>query len=101
MWQMLQQPTADDFVISTGNARSVTDFLDAAFQAVNLEWRDYVVKDPRYLRPSEGTRLVGDSSKAKAVFGWKATTTLPELAEIMVQADLALLKDPAAISGNR
>ena len=95
MWKMLQQPTADDFVISTGTTNSVADFLDAAFESVNLKWRDYVVQDPRYLRPSEGSRLVGDSSKAAAVLGWKSNTALPELAQIMVQADLALLRIPS------
>ncbi|MCC9601244.1 GDP-mannose 4,6-dehydratase [Stieleria sp. JC731] len=88
MWRMLQHDTADDFVIATGTDNSVKDFLAASFNAVGLNWEDHVTQDPRYMRPSEGTRLVGDASKAERELGWKAKTTLPKLAELMVQADL-------------
>jgi GDPmannose 4,6-dehydratase len=91
MWRMLQSEQADDYVIATGTSYSVKDFLDAAFQAVDLDWRQYVQQDPRYMRPSEGARLVGDPAKARAELGWKAETTLPRLAEIMVRADLESL----------
>lgn len=90
-WRMLQQPEADDFVIATGTDFSVRDFLSASFDAVGLDWQKYVTQDPRFIRPSEGTRLVGDASKAKEKLGWNATTTLPELAKIMVQTDVELL----------
>lgn len=91
MWRMLQQPTANDFVIATGTEFSVKDFLSASFDSVGLCWENYVTQDPRYMRPSEGTRLVGDPSKATAVLNWTAQTKLPKLADIMVQSDLALL----------
>ncbi|MCO8121964.1 GDP-mannose 4,6-dehydratase [Stieleria sp. TO1_6] len=93
MWRMLQQPQADDFVIATGTAHSVKDFLSASFAAVDLDWTDYVQQDPRYMRPSEGTRLVGDPSKASKQLQWDAQTKVPELAKIMVQSDLARLSD--------
>ncbi|MCD0463019.1 GDP-mannose 4,6-dehydratase [Roseiconus lacunae] len=88
MWRMLQHDHADDFVLATGTHHSVKDFLDASFKAVDLDWQDFVKQDPRYMRPSEGTRLVGDASKAERELGWKAETTLPKLAELMVEADL-------------
>lgn len=91
MWRMLQQSEADDFVLATGTDHSVKDFLTASFDAVDLDWKEFVKQDQRYMRPSEGTRLVGDPSKAAETLGWTATTQLPELAKIMVQADLATL----------
>ncbi|WP_182864994.1 GDP-mannose 4,6-dehydratase [Rhodopirellula sp. JC639] len=91
MWRMLQQPAADDFVVATGTAHSVKDFLAASFDAVGLHWEDHVTQDPRYMRPSEGTHLVGDPAKAARVLQWKAETQLPKLAEIMVRSDLDAL----------
>ena len=99
MWRMLQQPSADDFVIATGTAHSVKHFLKAAFDAVNLDWHAYVHQDPRYVRPSEGSQLVGDPSRAADRLGWTAQTQLPELAEIMVKADLDAL-DQSPESGS-
>jgi GDPmannose 4,6-dehydratase len=95
MWRMLQQAEADDFVLATGTSHSVRDFLAASFRAVGLDWQPYVTQDPRYMRPSEGTRLVGDASKARRKLGWAAETRLPRLAEIMVQADLQSLRQQA------
>ncbi|WP_164102802.1 GDP-mannose 4,6-dehydratase [Candidatus Laterigemmans baculatus] len=88
MWRMLQQPQADDYVLATGKRHSLRDFLAAAFDAVGLDWRDYVEVDPRYLRPNDATQLVGDPSHARKVLGWSATTTLEELAKMMVEHDL-------------
>lgn len=87
MWRMLQQETADDFVIATGVQHSVEDFLAAAFSAVGLEWREHVTQDPRYMRPAEVQRLVGDPSKAARILDWKSTTTLRDIASIMVRHD--------------
>ena len=87
MWRMLQQPKADDFVLATGTSHSVRDFLTAAFEAVELDWRDYVVEDERYMRPSEVSKLVGDASRATEKLGWQAQVTLPELARQMVSHD--------------
>ncbi|QDV43135.1 GDP-mannose 4,6-dehydratase [Stieleria neptunia] len=91
MWRMLQQPAADDFVVATGTAHSVKDFLAASFDAVGLDWEDFVTQDPRYMRPSEGTHLVGDPGRASKSLQWTAETRLPRLAEIMVQSDLDAL----------
>ena len=93
MWRMLQQPESDDFVLATGQTHSVQDFLESAFQAVNLDWHDYVKQDSRYMRPSEVLHLVGDSSKAKDKLGWSAETMLPQLASIMVQSDLDMMRE--------
>ena len=71
MWLMLQQPAPDDFVIATGEQHSVADFCAAAFRQVDLDYRDYVVIDKRYLRPAEVETLCGDASKAAAQLGWR------------------------------
>lgn len=88
MWRMLQQSTADDYVLATGTTNSVEDFLQASFEAVNLNWRDCVETDPRFIRPAEVSKLVGDPSMAAEKLDWRAHTTLPELAGIMVEHDL-------------
>ena len=87
MWRMLQQPTAGDFVLATGQTHSVQDFLSAAFETVGLDWRQYVRQDVRYMRPAEVTHLVGDFRKAKEQLRWQAQTTLAELAQLMVEED--------------
>lgn len=88
MWLMLQQPQPDDYVIATGETHSVREFLEIAFNRVNLDWRDYVAFDPRYLRPAEVDILMGDASKARAQLNWKPSVTFKELVELMVDADL-------------
>jgi GDPmannose 4,6-dehydratase len=92
MWQMLQQDEPDDFVIATGTAYSVRDFVQFAFDHAGLEWEKYVKFDDRYLRPSEADALVGDASKAAAQLGWTPKVLTPELARIMVDADRAALE---------
>jgi GDPmannose 4,6-dehydratase len=93
MWQMLQQETADDYVIATGTDLSVRDFVETSFECVGLNWQDYVRFDPRYLRPTEVDSLVGDASKSERVLGWKASVSPAELAHIMVEHDVKLLTD--------
>jgi GDPmannose 4,6-dehydratase len=88
MWQMMQQDEPGDYILATGYTWSIQDFLDAAFGVVNLDWRKYVELDGKYLRPAEIDVLSGNSTKAYEEFGWKAETTMPELARIMVIADL-------------
>ena len=88
MWLMLQQPSPDDYVIATGHAHSVRDFLDVAFGHVGLNYRDYVVTDPQFFRPAEVQLLLGDSSKARHVLGWKPTHTFEQIVQEMVDADL-------------
>jgi len=89
MWLMLQQPQGDDYVIATGEAHSIRDFLDAAFAHVGIDdWTPYVRQDPRFMRPAEVDHLIGDASKAREVLGWKPRVSFPELVALMVEADL-------------
>ena len=89
MWLMLQQPEADDYVISTGETHSIEDLLDAAFGAVGIaDWHPYVRQDPRFMRPAEVDLLIGDSSKARRVLGWKPKVSFGELVNMMVESDL-------------
>lgn len=90
MWRMLQHDQPDDFVIATGKAHSVRELCELAFRCVDLDWRDWVTTDPRYLRPAEVPILDGDASKAFEVLGWKATTTFEALIREMVDHDLSL-----------
>jgi GDP-D-mannose dehydratase len=96
MWMMLQQPSADDFVIATGESHTIREFLDLAFGRVKLDWRKYVEIDPRYYRPAEVDHLRGDASKAERVLGWKPTVKFPALVALMVDADIQLLEDELA-----
>lgn len=93
MWLMLQQEKPDDYVVATGEAHSVRDFLEEAFGYRNLDYRDYVVVDPQFIRPAEVDYLVGDATKAREVLGWEPTVSFPELVRMMVDADLALLSE--------
>jgi GDPmannose 4,6-dehydratase len=88
MWLMLQQETADDYVISTGEQHSVREFCDIAFASVGLKTEDHVVTDPRFFRPAEVTTLLGDSSKAQTKLGWQRKVTFEQLVTMMVEADL-------------
>ena len=90
MWRILQHDEPDDFVLATGETRSVREFLGLVFGHLDLNWEDYVEIDPRYFRPAEVELLLGDASKAKAKLGWSATTDLTELARIMTEHDLDL-----------
>ena len=92
MWLMLQQDKPDDFVLATGKPATVKDFLDKAFEAVDLDWENYVELDSRYLRPTEVDSLIGSAEKAKSELGWEATTDFSELAKIMVEADLQAIE---------
>jgi len=92
MWRMLQQPTADDYVVATGEKHSVRELVEIAFSVVGLRWQDHVKTDPSLLRPAEVDTLIGDASKARRVLGWKPQVTFPQLVEMMVRADLERLK---------
>jgi GDPmannose 4,6-dehydratase len=97
MWMMLQHDVAEDFVIATGRAHSVRDFVRLAFECVDLKWEDYVVVDPRFYRPAEVDALLGDPSKAKRLLGWEPQVSFEELVEMMVRADLDRLRPLAAV----
>jgi GDPmannose 4,6-dehydratase len=88
MYRMLQQPEPDDYVIATGEMHNIREFLELAFSRAGLDWRDHVVSDPRFFRPAEVDRLVGDYSKARQKLGWKPTTSFDELANMMVDSDM-------------
>ncbi|MEM1311241.1 MAG: GDP-mannose 4,6-dehydratase [Cyanobacteria bacterium P01_D01_bin.71] len=99
MWLMLQQETSDDYVVATGETHSIQEFLELAFGHVNLNWRDYVEFDPRYLRPAEVDLLIGDPAKAKAQLKWEPSVTFSGLVQLMVDADLEAvgIVDPAQV----
>lgn len=90
MWRMLQQEKPDDYVLATGEAYSVREFLDEAFGLLELDWKKYVEIDPRYFRPTEVDNLQGDSTKARTQLGWKPQVSFKQLVEMMVTNDLEL-----------
>ncbi len=92
IWRMLQQDEPDDYVICTGETHSVQQLCDLAFGYLDLNWRDHVVQDPRFMRPAEVDLLVGDASKAERVLGWRPSTGFDDLVRLMVDADMALLQ---------
>jgi GDPmannose 4,6-dehydratase len=92
MWKMMQLEKPDDFVIATGEAYSVREFLERAFGRLDLDWKQYVEQDPRYLRPTEVDYLLGDPSKAKAALDWSPKTSFETLVNMMVDHDLDLAK---------
>jgi GDPmannose 4,6-dehydratase len=85
---MLQQPEPDDYVVATGETHSVGEFVEAAFEAADLDWERYVVTDPAFLRPAEVDLLQGDIAKAKKKLGWTPKITFGDLVALMVKADL-------------
>ncbi len=89
MWMMLQQDTPDDYVVATGTDYSVKDFIEFAFEHAGLDWEKHVKFDERYLRPTEVDSLVGSSELAEKTFGWKAQVFPKQLAQIMVDHDIA------------
>jgi GDPmannose 4,6-dehydratase len=93
MWRMLQHHEPDDFVIATGEAHTVKEFCELAFDHVGLDWEKYVSVDERYFRPSEVDHLLGDPAKARKALGWRPTVRFPELVRLMVDADMKLLQD--------
>jgi GDPmannose 4,6-dehydratase len=91
MWLMLQQEEPEDYVIATGEAHSVRELVNVAFEHVGLNPEGHVRIDPRYLRPAEVEHLVGDYSKAREKLGWEPRTSFEEMIRLMVDADLELL----------
>lgn len=99
MWRILQQDSPDDFVIATGESRSVKEFLEETFGYAGLDWRKHVKIDPRYYRPSEVDALEGDASKAERILGWRPQVTFKGLAHMMVDADMELARHELAVKG--
>jgi GDPmannose 4,6-dehydratase len=98
MWLMLQQDTPDDYVIATGKTHTVERLLEVAFGCVDLNWRDYAVQDPAFMRPAEVDLLIGNPAKAERVLGWKPKVSFEQLVQMMVEADIERLKkDPHGV----
>jgi GDPmannose 4,6-dehydratase len=91
MWRMLQHDEPDSFVIGTGETHSVREFCEVAFGHVNLDYRDYVVQDPRFYRPAEVDLLISDPSKAQKKLGWERNVDFESLVKMMVDADMERL----------
>jgi GDPmannose 4,6-dehydratase len=92
MWRMLQQDQPDDYVLATNETHSIREFLDATFAAADLDWREYVDFDARFLRPAEVDLLIGDYAKAKKQLGWEPHTRMAALAKLMFESDLDLAR---------
>jgi GDPmannose 4,6-dehydratase len=88
MWLMLQQDSPDDYVLATGRTHTVERFAELAFEAVGLDYHDYLLQDPRFMRPADVDLLVGDPSRAQHRLGWRAETSFEDLVRIMVEAEL-------------
>jgi GDPmannose 4,6-dehydratase len=96
MWLMLQQDRPDDYVVATGETHSVKELVELSFAALDLDWKQHVVIDERFLRPAEVDLLVGDPTKAEKTLGWHRDVEFAELVQMMVEADLALVKSQMA-----
>ncbi len=96
MWLMLQQDYPDDYVVAMGETHSVREFCEIAFSHVGLNWQDFVVQDPAFMRPAEVDQLIGNPAKAAAKLGWEPDVSFKELVQMMVDADLAELKRAGA-----
>lgn len=92
MWLMLQRDTPDDYVVATGETHSVEEFLTVAFGHLDMDWREFVVQDERFMRPAEVDLLVGDPSKAGRELGWEPAVSFNELVIMMVEADVKMLE---------
>ena len=100
MWLMLQQGEPDDYVIATGETHSVQEFLELTFDLVELNWKEHVEIDRRYLRPAEVDLLLGDASKAKRILGWEPKVKFQDLVSMMVDADRVLAKQERLLIDN-
>ena len=101
MWLMLQKETPDDYVIATGEAYSVRQFLEESFSHVDLDWQTYVEIDPQYFRPTEVDYLLGDPSKSLKILDWKPKTSFKTLVQMMTESDLKLALTEASFIGEK
>ena len=95
MWLMLQQTKADDYVVASGETHSVRELCTIAFSHAGLDWQEHVVVDPAFVRPAEVDLLIGDASKARRVLGWAGKHSFRQLIEMMVDADVAAVRQSA------
>ena len=93
MWHMLQQERPEDFVVGTGETHSVREFCELAFNHVGLNYKDYIVKDEHFMRPTEVDTLIADSTKARQKLGWSPRVGFKDLVVMMVESDLKCLRD--------
>ncbi|MGH8324891.1 MAG: GDP-mannose 4,6-dehydratase, partial [Steroidobacteraceae bacterium] len=93
MWLMVQQDTPRDFVVASGETHTVRELCEIAFSAADLNWQDHVVVDERFMRPAEVDLLVGDPTRAAEELGWKRDVDFPSLVAMMVEADLAVVRN--------
>lgn len=91
MWLMLQQDVGDDYVVATGETHTVERLVEVAFSHVDLDWKDYVTLDERFVRPAEVDLLIGDPAKAKAMLGWEPKVGFEQLVQMMVDSDIERL----------
>ena len=92
MWLMLQQDKPDDYVIATNETHTVREFVEVVFELLDLDWKEYVKFDERYMRPAEVDLLIGDPAKAKKQLGWEPKVKFRDLCKIMVDADMVIAK---------
>jgi GDPmannose 4,6-dehydratase len=93
MWMMVQQDTPTDYVVASGETHSVRELCENAFGVAGLNWEDHVVVDEQFMRPAEVDLLVGDPSRITAELGWKREVDFPSLVEMMVEADIELVRN--------
>lgn len=101
MWLMLQAETPDDYVVSTGETRSIKEFLDAVFKRLDMDWNKYVEMDSRYLRPAEVDLLIGDSTKIRTKLNWKPKVSFDKLVDMMVETDMKLAEEEKYLLGHK
>jgi GDPmannose 4,6-dehydratase len=98
MWRMLQRDEPEDFVVGTGETHSVGELVDISFAHLGLDPGQYVREDPKFMRPAEVDLLIADPSKAREDLGWQPSVDFEQLVKLMIDADMALLKEGSPIS---
>jgi GDPmannose 4,6-dehydratase len=101
MWLMLQHDTPDDWVLATGETHTVREFLQKAFEYVDLDWEKYVQTSEKYFRPNEVEHLLGDSTKARKELNWSPKTSFDELVKLMIEHDLVLAEQEKVLIQNK